>query len=102
MVVSPGVPHDNPVIARARAAGMPVIGDIELFAQARAGLPPHKVVGITGTNGKSTTAALIHHILVTAGIPAGSAATSARRSSGRSRCPRAGCTSSNCRASSSS
>ena len=33
--------------------GVPLIGDIELFAQARADLPPHKVVGITGTNGKS-------------------------------------------------
>jgi UDP-N-acetylmuramoylalanine--D-glutamate ligase len=48
---------------------VPLIGDIELFAQARAGLPPHKVVGITGTNGKSTTTALVHHILRTAGIP---------------------------------
>jgi UDP-N-acetylmuramoylalanine--D-glutamate ligase len=48
---------------------VPLIGDIELFAQARAGLPPHKVVGITGTNGKSTTTALIHHILQTAGVP---------------------------------
>jgi UDP-N-acetylmuramoylalanine--D-glutamate ligase len=46
-----------------------VIGDIELFAQARAGLPPHKVVGITGTNGKSTTTALVHHIMKTAGVP---------------------------------
>ena len=48
---------------------MPIIGDIELFAQARGELPPHKVVGITGTNGKSTTTALVHHILQTAGVP---------------------------------
>lgn len=71
LVVSPGVPiNRHPVTAKARAAGVPVIGDIELFAQARASLPPHKVVGITGTNGKSTTTALIHHILETAGVPA--------------------------------
>ena len=49
---------------------MPLIGDIELFAQARSTLPPHKVVGITGTNGKSTTTALVHHLLDNAGIPA--------------------------------
>ena len=71
LVASPGVPlNRHPLVARARAAGVPVIGDIELFAQARAELPPHRVVGITGTNGKSTTCALIHHILVSAGIPA--------------------------------
>ena len=70
VVVSPGVPlNKHPIAAKARAAGVPVIGDIELFAQARASLPPHKVVGITGTNGKSTTTALVHHILKTAGIP---------------------------------
>lgn len=71
LVVSPGVPlNTHPLAAAARAAGVPIIGDIELFAQARAGLPPHKVVGITGTNGKSTTTALVTHILQTAGFPA--------------------------------
>ena len=70
VVVSPGVPlNTHPLVERARAAGVPLIGDIELFAQARADLPPHKVVGITGTNGKSTTTALVHHILMTAGVP---------------------------------
>ena len=70
LVVSPGVPlNTHPLAAKARAAGMPIIGDIELFAEARADLRPHKVVGITGTNGKSTTTALVHHILQTAGVP---------------------------------
>jgi UDP-N-acetylmuramoylalanine--D-glutamate ligase len=71
VVVSPGVPiNRHPIADRARDAGVPLIGDIELFAQARADLPPHRVVGITGTNGKSTTTALIHHILESAGVPA--------------------------------
>ena len=70
IVVSPGVPiNTHPIAAKARDAGVPLIGDIELFAQARATLPPHKVVGITGTNGKSTTTALIDHICRTAGFP---------------------------------
>ena len=70
MVVSPGVPiNRHPIADHARKAGVPIIGDIELFALARAELPAHRVVGITGTNGKSTTTALIHHILETAGIP---------------------------------
>lgn len=70
LVVSPGVPlNTHPIAAQARAAGVPIIGDIELFAEARAELPAHKVVGITGTNGKSTTTALVAHILDVANLP---------------------------------
>ena len=68
VVVSPGVPlNRHPIADHAARAGVPVIGDIELFAQARSTLPAHKVVAITGTNGKSTTTALVHHICVAAG-----------------------------------
>jgi len=71
VIVSPGVPlNRHPISEAAARYGVPVIGDIELFAQARADLPPHRVVGITGTNGKSTTTALVHHLLEQAGLPA--------------------------------
>ena len=71
IVVSPGVPlNRHPILDRSRRSAVPLIGDIELFAKARATLPAHRVVGITGTNGKSTTTALIHHIVASAGIPA--------------------------------
>ena len=71
VVVSPGVPlNTHPIAEAAAAVGVPVIGDIELFAQARADLPAHRVVAITGTNGKSTTTALVHHLLQSAAMPA--------------------------------
>jgi UDP-N-acetylmuramoylalanine--D-glutamate ligase len=70
IVVSPGVPlNGQPIAQKAAADGVPIIGDIELFAQTRHALPSHKVVGITGTNGKSTTTVLVHHILASAGVP---------------------------------
>jgi UDP-N-acetylmuramoylalanine--D-glutamate ligase len=70
VVVSPGVPlNQHPIAAAAYAAGVPIIGDIELFAQARGDLPAHRVIGITGTNGKSTTTALVHHLLKSAALP---------------------------------
>ena len=70
IVVSPGVPlNRHPIADAAARAGVPLIGDIELFAMARASLPPHRVVAITGTNGKSTTTALVAHILEHAGVP---------------------------------
>ncbi len=70
IVVSPGVPiNKHPIADKARAAGVPLIGDIELFAMARPNLPAHRVIGITGTNGKSTTTALVHHLLKSAALP---------------------------------
>ncbi|HEX7487315.1 MAG TPA: UDP-N-acetylmuramoyl-L-alanine--D-glutamate ligase [Anaeromyxobacteraceae bacterium] len=55
VVVSPGVPLALPEIAEARRQGIPVLGEVELAARLLPGLP---LVGITGTNGKSTTTAL--------------------------------------------
>ncbi|NBC36844.1 UDP-N-acetylmuramoyl-L-alanine--D-glutamate ligase [Novosphingobium sp. FSY-8] len=71
VVVSPGVPiNRHPIADAARSANVPLICDIELFSQCRMALPDHRVVGITGTNGKSTTTALITHLLTQAGVPA--------------------------------
>jgi UDP-N-acetylmuramoylalanine--D-glutamate ligase len=68
LVLSPGVPlthpAPHPVVLKARGAGVPVIGDVELFAGA--GLKARRV-GVTGTNGKSTTTTLIGHLLRSAG-----------------------------------
>lgn len=71
LVLSPGIPirlpRPHPVVAAAQRRHVPVFGDVEVFARARAALPAHRLVGITGTNGKSTTTALIGHILSQAG-----------------------------------
>jgi UDP-N-acetylmuramoylalanine--D-glutamate ligase len=80
LITSPGIAHHYPnphkVIAAALAAGIPVDNDIGLFFRSYAGeewddfeVTP-KVVCVTGSNGKSTTTALIHHILLEAGRPA--------------------------------
>lgn len=69
LVISPGVPNrlpkPHPMAEAARAAGKPIICDVELLARAQ---PDAKFVAITGTNGKSTTTALIGHILQNAGM----------------------------------
>src|SRR5882724_8360688 len=69
LVISPGIPNRLPephaVAVAARAAGKPIICDIELLARAQ---PEARFVAITGTNGKSTTTALIGHILKNAGM----------------------------------
>jgi UDP-N-acetylmuramoylalanine--D-glutamate ligase len=60
MVVSPGVPMAMPLIQEALARGVPVIGDVELFAQAAARLQPlAPICAITGSNGKSTVTTLL-------------------------------------------
>ena len=74
LVLSPGIPYKFPqphrLVRMAEMMNVPVVGDMELFARAVQALPEKgrpKVVGITGTNGKSTTTALIGHILREAG-----------------------------------
>jgi UDP-N-acetylmuramoylalanine--D-glutamate ligase len=79
LVTSPGIPHlyprPHPVIARAMAAGVPVDNDIGLFFRSFATEgwddfdQTPRVVCVTGSNGKSTTTALIHHILAETGRP---------------------------------
>ena len=72
LLLAPGVPLTHPAphwsAGLARNAGVEVFGDIELYCRERRKLAPHSpFVAITGTNGKSTTTALIHHLLVSAG-----------------------------------
>jgi len=64
VVVSPGVPSDKPILVEARAAGVPVIGEIELAAACLTG----ELVAITGSNGKSTTTALAGALLEAGGF----------------------------------
>ena len=75
LVLSPGAPLTHPrphwSVERAQAAGVPILGDVELFARALAALPQGqrpRVVAVTGTNGKSTTTALIGWVLKQAGL----------------------------------
>lgn len=74
LLLSPGIPHTlprvHPAAAAAIAAGAPVLCDVEFLALALAAKGSRaKLVGITGTNGKSTTTALIAHIARHAGLP---------------------------------
>ena len=66
LILSPGIAPSHRAVQAARAAGVDVISDVELLF--RAGLKA-RALGITGTNGKSTVAALCHHVLQTLGIP---------------------------------
>lgn len=66
VAISPGVPIDLPILEAARAADIPVVGEVELAA----GYLKGPVMAITGTNGKTTTTALAGHLLKSAGVPA--------------------------------
>jgi len=70
LCLSPGIPlthpQPHPAVTKAKEAGIEVLGDIELFHRAK---PRARTIGITGTNGKSTTTALIGHILKEAKVP---------------------------------
>jgi UDP-N-acetylmuramoylalanine--D-glutamate ligase len=75
LLLAPGVPLTHPAphwtVVLARSAGVEVIGDVELFCRERAKLAPGSpFVAITGTNGKSTTTALIAHLAASAGMDA--------------------------------
>ena len=68
LVLAPGIPlthKPHAIVEQARAADRPIIGDIELLVEA---CPQARFIGITGTNGKSTTTALLGHILEQAGF----------------------------------
>jgi UDP-N-acetylmuramoylalanine--D-glutamate ligase len=65
IVVSPGVPLNTPELAQVKSFGLPVIGELELAARFLKG----KTLAITGSNGKTTTTALVGEILEKAGVP---------------------------------
>jgi len=67
VIKSPGIPEDIPLIEKIKARGISVISEIEFgFRYCQS-----KIIGITGSNGKTTTAYLIHHILEKAGLNVG-------------------------------
>ncbi|MGA7178811.1 MAG: UDP-N-acetylmuramoyl-L-alanine--D-glutamate ligase [Thiobacillaceae bacterium] len=73
LVLSPGIALSEPAVSRAIAKGVEVVGDVELFARAIAALNrgrehPMKVIAITGSNGKSTTTALVGEMCKTDGM----------------------------------
>ena len=69
VVLSPGVPPDRPLLRAARSAGVPILAEVELAWRLLEASSPPTVVGVTGSNGKSTTTALTGALLEAAGYP---------------------------------
>ena len=67
VVVAPGVPPEAPPIQAAIAAGLPVLAEVDLGFTA---LPATRFVGLTGTNGKTTTTSLVAHLMIASGLDA--------------------------------
>ena len=71
LVLSPGIPHQfpkpHPIVSKALQKGVPLVSDVDVLYQSQHSC---RFIGITGTNGKSTTTALVTHLLKTAGFPA--------------------------------
>jgi UDP-N-acetylmuramoylalanine--D-glutamate ligase len=68
VAISPGVPLAEPLVRRARERGVPIVGDIELFAQIRKEYLQIKVIAITGSNGKSTVTEMVGAMCKAAGV----------------------------------
>lgn len=68
VVVSPGVSLDDPLVSMAREAGVPLTSDVQLFLESVEDAP---VVGVTGTNGKSTVTTLVGELMAATGVRAG-------------------------------
>ena len=67
VAISPGVPLRDPVVARAVACGIPVVGDIELFAESLPKENRPRILAITGSNGKTTVTSMVEHLCKAAG-----------------------------------
>ena len=65
IIIAPGVPHSHVIFAIAKKYNIKISSDVEIFLQAHQG---KSIIAITGTNGKSTTTALIHHLLNECGL----------------------------------
>ncbi|HNX01154.1 MAG TPA: UDP-N-acetylmuramoyl-L-alanine--D-glutamate ligase [Candidatus Cloacimonadota bacterium] len=65
IIVSPGIPLDTPIIQKANAKGIKLVSELEFGYTIKA--PDSKIIAVTGSNGKSTTVSMIHHLLKAAG-----------------------------------